>query len=439
MADKHGRTGWLGRGIQRRRFLQGAGILAATGALSGLLGAVAAQETGPVQEPIPSFTGPGPNPYWNSVSPYVVYPQKVPLLRLTDRPVQLETPRHYFLTPLTPNAAFFVRYHLDVIPNAVDLSTWRLHVEGNVENPLALSLPELLKLEATKLVAVNQCSGNSRSRFQPRVAGGQWGNGAMGCAEWLGVRLRTLLDMAKPKSGTVQIQFQGLDSGKGPEGKGSHAFLKSLDLTDPVIDQCLVAYAMNGEPLPMLNGFPVRLIVPGKFATYWVKHLTWIRALTQEDSNFWMASAYKIPDTPNGSTTPDAVAAGTVKMVPIGKVNMPVRSFIIVPDGTVPLVAGVPTEVRGIAFSGSGRVVKVEVSTDDGKTWVTAQLGDDLGPYAFRTWSWTWTPEQPGQYNLAVRATDEKGNTQTDEGVWNPGGYLWNKIERQPVTVLQNH
>jgi DMSO/TMAO reductase YedYZ molybdopterin-dependent catalytic subunit len=363
----------------------------------------------------------------------------VPLLRLTDRPVQLETPRHYFLTPLTPNAAFFVRYHLDVIPNAVDLSTWRLHVEGNVENPLSLSLPELLKLEATKLVAVNQCSGNSRSRFQPRVAGGQWGNGAMGCAEWLGVRLRTLLDMAKPKAGTIQIQFQGLDSGKGPEGKGSHAFLKSLDLTDPVIDQCLVAYAMNGEPLPMLNGFPVRLIVPGKFATYWVKHLTWIRALTQEDSNFWMASAYKIPDTPNGSTTPDAVAAGTVKMVPIGKVNMPVRSFIIVPDGTVPLVAGVPVQVRGIAFSGSGRVIKVEVSTDDGKTWAAAQLGDDLGPYAFRTWSWTWTPEQPGQYNLAVRATDEKGNTQTDEGVWNPGGYLWNKIERQSVTVLQNH
>jgi len=197
-----------------------------------------------------------------------------------------------------------------------------------------------------------------------------------------------------------------------------------------------VAYLMNGEPLPMLNGFPVRLVVPGKFATYWLKHLTWIRALTEEDKNFWMASAYRIPDTPNGSTTPEDVAAGRVKTVPIGKVNMPVRSFIVDPDGSYPLIAGLPAKIRGIAFSGYGRVVRVEVSTDDGQTWRRATLGADYGPYSFRTYEFTWRPERPGTYVLAVRATDEKGNVQPDSGVWNPSGYLWNKIERQEVVVL---
>jgi len=172
--------------------------------------------------PLPSFTGPGPNPYWNGVNPFVSYPQKLPLLRMTDRGIQLETPRPYFLTPFTPNAAFYVRYHLDLIPNAVDLSTWRLSVEGNVERPLQVGFEELVKsFKAASVAAVNQCSGNSRSRFQPRVPGAQWGNGGMGNARWTGVRLRELLASAGIKSGTVQLQFQGLDRGPGPEGKGA--------------------------------------------------------------------------------------------------------------------------------------------------------------------------------------------------------------------------
>jgi hypothetical protein len=190
---------------------------------------------------------------------------------------------------------------------------------------------------------------------------------------------------------------------------------------------------MNGEPIPMLNGFPVRLVVPGQFATYWVKALTWIRVLTEPDTNFWMATAYRIPDNPQGTTTPDDVKAGRVKMVPIGA--MPVRSFIVTPDGSSKVPVGLPVTVRGIAFSGSGRVVKVEFSEDDGKTWREAKLGEDYGPYSFRTWECTWTPPRAGSYVLAVRATDEKSNVQPDEGRWNPGGYLWNKIERQEIAV----
>ncbi len=381
-----------------------------------------------------TFTGPDANPYWNSVGKIATFPQKAPLIMLTDRPVQLETPRHYFLDPITPNDAFFVRWHLESIPNEVDLSSWRLSVEGNVNKPLQLSFPDLLrKFKPVTIAAVDQCSGNSRSRFQPRISGGEWGNGAMGCARWTGVHFREILDMAGIKSGSIQVQMEGLERGKGPKGMPSYEFKKSLDLNNPVLDESIVAYAMNGEPLPMLNGFPVRLIVPGYFATYWVKCLSWVRLLDKPDENFWMNPGYRVPDTPRGNTSPADVKAGKVKMIPITR--MPVRSFIISPDGDTKIPAGLPVTIRGTAFSGSGPVVKIEFSDSAHGTWRAAELGEDLGPYAFRTWKILWTPRRAGTYQLAVRATDAKGNVQPDEGVWNPGGYLWNKIERQEVTV----
>src|SRR6266436_6023728 len=367
------------------RCLSRRGLLKILGVASS--GIAATRWLGPdvtmAQEPargkaIETFTGPGANPHWNSVGPYVTEPQKVPLILLTDRPVQLETPRHYFRTAFTPNEAFYVRWHLESIPNAVDLKNWKLQIEGNVSKPLALSLLDLMnKFKPVSLAAVNQCSGNSRSRLQPRVAGAQWGNGAMWNAMWTGVRLRELLDIVGIKGGSLQVQFQGLETGQGPEGLGSNLFLKSLDLANPILDECVVAYLMNGEPLPMLNGFPVRLVVPGYFATYWTKCLTWIRVLDAPDENFWMKTGYRVPDTPRGNTTPEEVKAGKVKTIPIER--FPVRSFL--------------------------------------------------------TWEVPWTANSPGRYSLAVRATDEKNNTQPDEPVWNPGGYLWNRIERQDIVV----
>ncbi|HLK05590.1 MAG TPA: molybdopterin-dependent oxidoreductase [Candidatus Acidoferrum sp.] len=424
---------WTGT-LNRRALLRGAGAvagsLAAASALRGM--PEAAQEQSAAT--LPSFTGPAANPHWNSVGPIVSEPQKAPLILLTDRPVQLETPRNYFTSAFTPNEAFYVRWHLDRIPNAVDLKEWRLHVEGNVSSPQSFSFGDLLrKFKAETVAAVNQCSGNSRSRLQPRVPGGQWGNGAMGNARWTGVKLRDLLNAAAMKNGSLQVQLQGLEQGEGPEGMGSRAFQKSLDLDNPAIDECLVAYAMNGEPLPMLNGFPVRLVVPGYFATYWTKCLTWIRVLDKADENFWMKTAYRIPDTPRGTTTPEAMKAGGVKTVPIGR--MPVRSFLVSPDGGAKIPAGMTVNLRGIAFSGYGRVTKVEVSDDNLKSWKSVQLGEDFGAYSFRTWEFSWAPKAPGRYSVAVRATDEKGNAQPDEPVWNPAGYLWNRIERQEFVV----
>jgi DMSO/TMAO reductase YedYZ molybdopterin-dependent catalytic subunit len=421
----------------RRNFIRTALLAtAATPALAALpahFAQTAGQQSEELQK-LPDFTGPEANSYWNSVGPLVTQPQKVPLILLTDRPVQVETPRHYFLTPFTPNEAFYVRWHLETLPNAVDLKQWRLHVDGNVEKPLSLSLPDLFtRFKTVSFAAVNQCSGNSRSRLQPRVPGGQWGNGAMGNALWTGVKLREVLDAAKLKNGTVQVQFEGLERGKGPEGNGSNRFMKSLDLNNPVIDESILAFAMNNKPLPMLNGFPLRLVVPGYFATYWTKSLTSICVLDKVDDNFWMKTAYRIPDTPRGTTTPDEFKTGKVATVPISR--MPVRSFLISPDGSDKIPAGFPLQLQGIAFSGYSGIKKVEVSSDNGATWHEARLGEDLGPYSFRTWQFAWSPKQSGKYQVAVRATDEKGNVQPDEGVWNPSGYLWNKIERQEIVV----
>jgi DMSO/TMAO reductase YedYZ molybdopterin-dependent catalytic subunit len=425
----------MNRGISRRRLLNQMGFAGAALALRGWPDKIApiVQEPGH-EDPIETFTGPGPNPHWNCVGSYVSEPQKAPLILLTDRPVQLETPRAYFRTAFTENDAFFVRWHLADIPNAVDLKTWKLRVEGSVKRPVALSFADLTRnFQPVSIAATNQCSGNSRSRFQPRVPGGQWGNGAMGNAMWTGVHLRELLALAGLKDGSVQVQFQGLETGPGPSGFPSNLFLKSLDLTNSVLDECIVAYLMNGEPLPLLNGFPVRLVVPGYFATYWTKCLTWIRVLDAPDENFWMKTGYRIPDTLRGNTTPDEVKAGGVKTVPIGR--FPVRSFLVAPDGSSKIPSGMSVTLCGIAFSGFGRIARVEVSDDSGKTWFPAKLGEDYGAYCFRTWELPWTPKSPGRYSLSVRATDDKNNTQPDEPVWNPGGYLWNRIERQEIVV----
>ena len=194
--------------LSRRSLLN---LLAAAGGTLALGAAVPGLATAQETSAMPSFTGPGANPYWNSVGPYVFEPQKAPLLLLTDRGVQLETPRSYFQTAFTPNHAFYVRWHLEGIPNAVDLKSWRLHIEGNVAKPVSYSLADLIrKFPAESIAAVNQCSGNSRSRLEPRVAGGQWGNGAMGNARWTGVRLRELFTPPPRRPVPCRCSFRGL-------------------------------------------------------------------------------------------------------------------------------------------------------------------------------------------------------------------------------------
>ena len=216
-------------------------------------------------------------PFDNGERPLVNYPQKRPMIGQTSRPPQLETPFRIFNEgPITPNNAFFVRYHLSDLPFDIDPDKFTLEVKGKVDHPLKLSLQEIRKLKAVELVAVNQCSGNSRGFFNPRVAGGQLGNGAMGNARWRGVPLKTILDMAGVQTGAKQVTFNGMD---GPVSDRTPDFVKALDVDHARDGEVMLAYGMNGEELPFLNGFPLRLVVPGYYGTYWVKHLNEITVI----------------------------------------------------------------------------------------------------------------------------------------------------------------
>ncbi len=358
------------------------------------------------------------------------YPTKGPMVLQRTRPPLLETPFEVFDKGVfTPNDQFYVRWHWAGIPAEVDADAFRLAVRGHVNQALSLSLQEVLALPRVELAAVNQCSGNSRGYFQPRVAGGEWGNGAMGNARWTGVRLRDVLDRAGVKAGAVQVRFNGLDEALTPDAPD---FMKSLDLDHARDGEVMIAYAMNGEQLPLLNGFPLRLVAPGWFSTYWIKMLSDIEVLDKPDDNFWMAKAYRIPDTPNASVKPDETG---YKTVPINR--MTPRSFItnLRPGDTVP--GGAPTQARGIAFGGDTGVGRVDFSADGGKTWRPAELGRDEGKYSFRRWQAPFTaPARGGSAMLMARCTNSEGVTQLSEARWNLGGYMRNVIEAIPVEAV---
>ena len=357
----------------------------------------------------------------------VRYPQKTDLILLTDRPPQLETPLRYFATDLTPNDAFFVRWHLSGIPTTVDLETFRLDVGGHVNKPLSLSLSELRsKFEPVSMVALLQCSGNFRSWFEPQVPGGQWGAGAMGNARWKGVRLKDVLEEAGVKPGAVQVGLRGLDV---PPMPATPVFQKSLAIDHARDGEVMIAYEMNGEPLPMLNGYPIRLIVPGWFATYWVKSLATLTVLDQPLKTFWMDKAYRIPDNPQANEEPQHLATATV---PINR--MPVHSIFIKPAPGEQLRAGQRYQLSGLANDGDSGIKRVEVSKDGGQSWSDATLGPDLGKYSWRRWQADWTPPTKGSYKLMVRATSSSGEAQVTSQ-WNRSGYQRDVIEQQEVVV----
>lgn len=365
-------------------------------------------------------------PFANGARPLVAYPGKRPLIRLTARPPQLETPFGVFdQGALTPNDAFFVRYHLADIPLRIDPRTYRLAVGGAVANPLSLSLDSLKKdFEPIEIVAVNQCSGNSRGYVEPRVGGGQLAHGAMGNARWRGVSLKSVLDRAGVKAGAVGVAFNGLDRPVLPE---TPDFMKSLDLDHARDGEVMLAYAMNDADLPMLNGFPLRLVVPGYYGTYWVKHLSDVLVLDKPLDSYWMNVAYRVPDVPCACTP---VGATAEKTTPITRLN--VRSFITnVLDGAR-VASSDKFRLRGIAFDGGAGVTRVDVSIDDGVSWREARLGVDLGNYSFREWSFV-APLPKGAHVLMARATNAQGQTQPLEPLWNPSGYMRNVVERVRV------
>jgi DMSO/TMAO reductase YedYZ molybdopterin-dependent catalytic subunit len=342
----------------------------------------------------------------------------------SKRPEDLEMPPAGFADFITPVDHFFVRTHVSV-PN-VDIASWQLQVDGNVANPLMLSMRALRSMPSAEIVAVLECAGNGRAFFDPPVAGIQWTHGAVGNGRWRGVRLADVLRRAGIKEGTVEILFDGADVPIGTMAD----FQRSIPLAKALHPDTLLAYDMNGQPLPVKHGFPLRVIVPGWAGDSWMKWVTSVRVLSEPSTGWWMKNAYLYPRQPvaPGSTVPPDA------MTPI--TSLRVKSVISFPSSSTALPVGKPIVIRGAAWSGdAGNVKDVSVSIDRGRTWKPARLTSPVTRFGWRLWEFAWTPSSEGQHVLLARASDSKGSVQPIVAEWNPGGYLWNAVARADVSV----
>jgi DMSO/TMAO reductase YedYZ molybdopterin-dependent catalytic subunit len=346
------------------------------------------------------------------------FPGKGEMIVQRIRPPLLETPMSVFREgTITPNDRFFVRWNW-AMPTEVNAASHRVAVGGAVTKAVSLTLEEIAAAgEPVEVTAINQCAGNGRGLSQPRVTGTQWGNGAMGCAKWTGVRLKDVLAKAGLAANATRVRFAGLDV---PMTEGAPQFIKSIPMDIAMRDDVLVAWGMNGEPLSILHGFPLRIVVPGWFSTYWVKMLATIEVLTGEDDSYYVAKSYRMPAEP---ITPEDKDFPTVAIT-----AMPPRAFITShADGAV-VAKGKPLVLEGIAMGGDAALARVDLV---GKGWeIPCELGPDEGPYAFRRWQVT-LPQVAGDFDaVGVRATNANGIAQPDALNWNPSGYARNVIER---------
>jgi sulfite dehydrogenase len=402
-------------GLTRRNFLTtvaGAGALATTPGSSGALGLAE----------IPDGT----------LAEQLLYalPGKVPLIKKTYRPPNFETPVEYFRTPITPNNAFFVRWHLAGIPQ-VKGADWRLSVGGDAAGKeLHFTLAQMQKaFKLAQVTAVCQCSGNRRGLFEPHVPGVEWGVGAMGNAVWRGVRLKDVLAQAGVKAGALEVVFDG---GDGPPLAKTPDFVKSLPLEVAMRDDVLIAFEMNGHPLPHWNGYPARLIVPGWTGTYWVKQLTSIKIVSKPEDNFWMRAAYRLPR--GKYPTPTFKSQLYAPNEPI--TEMVVNSLITSLHAGQRIPRGKPLAVRGLAWDGGAGIERVDVSVDAGASWRPATLGKDLGRYSFREFALSVPTHEDGGRVVMARATSKSGQSQVDELIFNPAGYHHNVVQRIYVEIV---
>ncbi len=357
-------------------------------------------------------------------------PGKQKLIKLTDRPPNYEAPIETFRTAITPNDQFFVRYHLAAIPTMAELGNWSLNVGGDAaERQITLSLADLEKnFRQQEVTAVCQCSGNRRGLSQPHVAGVEWGYGAMGNAVWRGPRLKDVLAKVGTKSAAVEVWLDGAD---GPVLPTTPDFRKSLPMDKAMADEVIIATSMNGKPLPHLNGYPARIIVPGWTATYWMKHVTGIQLSSKPLDSFWIQKAYRVPASMFPVDRPFPTQDNQTTW-PI--TEMVVNSLIADPiAGSRQAAAGFT--IQGVAWDRGHGIKQVDISLDGGKTWKPATLGPDLGAFSFRAFSFPIGKVAAGNYMISSRATNNAGETQADKLKFNPAGYHNNVPQQIAVTV----
>jgi len=394
--------------LSRRALIAGAG----TAALAApALASIGAKLGGMIDLALPG--GPSLRP----TTP--AFPGKGEMIVQRIRPPLLEAPMEVFREGIiTPNDRMFVRWNWQM-PTEVKAAGHRVAVGGAVKNAVSLTLSDITAAgETVEVIAINQCAGNGRGLSEPRVTGTQWGNGAMGCAKWTGVRLKDVLAKAGLAAGGSRVRFAGLDV---PLTDGAPQFIKSIPMDIAMRDDVLVAWGMNDEPLSILHGFPLRIVVPGWFSTYWVKMLSTIEVLTGEDDSYYVADSYRIPAQP---ITPEAKDFPTVAIT-----AMPPRAFITSHADGATVALGKPLMLEGIAMGGDAALERVDLV---GKGWeIPCDLGpDEGGPYAFRRWSVN-LPQVAGDFDgIGVRARNVNGAVQPAALVWNPSGYARNVIER---------
>ncbi len=351
----------------------------------------------------------------------VAIPGKRPMILHNDRPEDLETPLPDFDSWLTPTDVFFVRQHLPR-PAAIDPAAYRLTVNGMVSKPLQLTLADLQKLPRHTLPATIECTGNGRGFFVPKVPGIQWGRGAIGNAEWSGPSVTDVLRLAGVSASAAWLESDGADQGPA----ATPDFVRALPMNKALHPATILALRMNGQPVPPLHGFPVRLIVPGWDGTSSVKWLIRLSATAQPNSGFFMNPAYRFPKY---NLPPGAPARPAELEVVEG---MPVKSCITAPEDQAKVRLGAVT-VRGFAWAGEQAIERVEISTDGGSRWQDAQLSLPKLPFAWRLFHYQWRPADPGYYTILSRATDSAGRVQPIVPPWNPSGYLWNAVDRVGV------
>jgi sulfite oxidase len=336
------------------------------------------------------------------------------LVARASRPHDLETALAALDAEFTPNDLFFVRSHFG--PAVLDERSFRLEIGGLVERPLSIGMAELRKLPKVTLPAVLQCAGNGRGLYRPRVPGAQWERGAVGQAAWSGVRLGDLLRRAGVKT---EGKFVRLLGGERPPMPTTPQFARSIPLDKALHPATMLAYEMNGAPLPLLHGAPLRAVVPGWVGDDWVKWLRSIRVEPAEDAGFYMKTGYRVPEPP--VKPGEAPKPETMRVM----TSMVVKALITRPVAGARFAgAAAQGTIAGFAFAGERAVRAVEVSTD-GKSWRTATLAPSKGIGSWQRFELPWTPP-PGRHRLLARATDETGVTQPERSLWNPGGYLWN-------------
>jgi len=344
----------------------------------------------------------------------------------SNRPEDLEMPLDGFVDFITPVERFFVRTHV-AVPK-VDLATWNLRVDGHVSSPVVLSMNDIRRMPSAELVGVLECAGNGRGFYDPPVAGLQWGDGAVGNGRWRGVRLVDLLERAGVKPGAVEVLFDGADV---PIGEMAD-FQRSIPIRKALHPGTILAYEMNGAALTAKHGFPLRAVVPGWAGDSWVKWITGVTVTDQESKGFWMKNAYLHPGKP---VAPGSVVAADA-MSPV--TSLRVKSVIAYPSNGTTVETGKPISIRGAAWTGdAGRIVGVEVSVDQGRTWKSAQLTGQSTNFGWRLWNFPWTPSGERHLTVLARARDSSGDIQPAVQEWNPSGYLWNAVARVDVDSVR--